>query len=462
MGDQAPATNPDPARSPLCALDFRYGSPEIKAVFSEAGKLSRLLEVEAALARAHARADNIPQDAADEITEKATLEHVTPDRVKEIEAEIKHDLMAVVEALTEQCDDEAGRYVHLGATSYDIIDTANALMMRDGLDLIQDELERLERALATLARTYRQTPCAGRTHGQHAVPTTFGYKMAAYLLEVHRHRERLIASHDRTLVGKTLGAVGTGAGFGEDAFQIEAYVGDELDLPMEPAPTQIVARDRYNELFSHLVNIVTTLERFTTEIRNLQRNEIAEAAEGFQEDTQVGSSTMAQKKNPISSEKVCGLARIARSFLQPAFENAIQWHERDLANSSGERFILPHLFALTHETLRVTATVFEDLQVDTERMRENLHLTPTITAEAIVIELAERGVPRQEAHEIVRKASMDAHDRDAFRQALLEDKNVDEHLSPQDLDDLLDPTQYLGKAPELVDRVLERTGHDET
>jgi adenylosuccinate lyase len=454
---QAPRTSPSP--EPLCPLDFRYGGPEIKAAFSEEGKLARLLEVEAALARAHARVGTVPDEAAEEIEAKATLDHVDPERVKEIEAEIKHDLMAVVEALSEACEGDAGSHVHLGATSYDIIDTANALMMREGLDLIEEELDRLEEALAELAREHRTTACPGRTHGQHAVPTTFGYKMATYLQEIHRHRERLQQAREEEVVGKMMGAVGTGAGFGEDAFAIEEAVGDILDLEMEIAPTQIVARDRYNELFAQLVNIVTSLEKFATEIRNLQRNEIGEAAEGFEEDSQVGSSTMAQKKNPISSEKVCGLARTARAFLDPAYANAVQWHERDLANSSSERFILPHLFTLTHEALSVSATVFRDLQVDPERMKDNLELTPTITAERVVVQLAERGVPRQRAHEVVRQASLDAEDRASFRQALLAFDEVDKVVDADQLDAWLDPTNYLGMAPQLVDRVLADTGH---
>jgi adenylosuccinate lyase len=458
MGE-APRTSPSP--KPLCALEFRYGDPEIQAAFSEEGKLARLLEVEAALARAHARVSNVPDEAAAEIEAKADLEHVTPERVKEIEAEIKHDLMAVVEALSEACEGDAGSYVHLGATSYDIIDTANALMMREGLDLIDEQLERLEEALAELAREHRATACPGRTHGQHAVPTTFGYKMATYLQEVHRHRQRLQQAREEELVGKMMGAVGTGAGFGEDAFAIEEAVGDILDLEMETAPTQIVGRDRYNEVFAELVNVVTSLEKFATEIRNLQRNEIGEAAEGFEEESQVGSSTMAQKRNPISSEKVCGLARTARAFLDPAYENAVQWHERDLANSSSERFILPHLFTLTHEALSVSATVFRDLQVDPERMCENLELTPTITAERIVVGLAERGVPRQEAHEHVRQASLEAEDRESFQQALLDREEVRSAVKPGELAGWLDPTNYLGKAPELVDRVLADTGYDE-
>ena len=206
MGEP-PRTSPSP--KPLCPLEFRYGDPEIQAVFSEEGKLARLLEVEAALARAHARVGNVPDEAAAEIEAKADLEHVSPERVKEIEAEIKHDLMAVVEALSEACEGEAGSYVHLGATSYDIIDTANALMMREGLASIDEQLARLEEALAELAREHRTTACPGRTHGQHAVPTTFGYKMATYLQEVHRHRQRL---QETDVVGKMMGAVGTGAG----------------------------------------------------------------------------------------------------------------------------------------------------------------------------------------------------------------------------------------------------------
>lgn len=458
MSPREPSPGPD-ADDPVCALDFRYGHDAIKRIFSESGKLARLLQVEAALARAHARAGNIPEAAAEEITAKATLEHVSPARVKEIEAEIRHDLMAVVVALTEQCEGDAGRYVHLGATSYDIIDTANALMMRAGLDLIHDELARLESALALLARAHRDTPCPGRTHGQHAVPTTFGYKMATFLLETHRHRQRLTECRDRCIVGKMMGAVGNGAAFGDAALTIEAYVGEELALPMEEAPTQIVSRDRYNELFADLANLVTSLEKFATEVRNLQRNEIGEAAEGFDTTRQVGSSTMAQKKNPVSCEKVSGLARIARSFLMPAYENAIQWHERDLANSSGERFILPHVFILTHECVATMATVFRDLQVHAERMRENLLLTPTITAEAVVIGLTERGLGRQEAHEVVRAASMGVRDRDAFREALLGQAPVADLLKPDELDALLDPFNYLGKAPELTDRVLALTGH---
>ncbi len=460
MGEHRPGTtSPNPADAPVCPLDFRYGDEEIKGVFSEAGKLSRILQVEAALARAHARAGTIPSEAADEIALKATLDHVTPTRVKEIEAEIRHDLMAVVVALTEQCEGDAGRYVHLGATSYDIIDTANALMMRRGIDILEGELARLERALATLARSYRETPCPGRTHGQHAVPTTFGYKMATFLAETHRHRTRLVEAKDTCLVGKMMGAVGNGAAFGEQAFEIEQLVGEELGIPMEIAPTQIVARDRYNEVFAQLANLATSLEKFATEIRNLQRNELGEAAEGFEASSQVGSSTMAQKKNPISSEKVTGLARIARSLLTPAYENAVQWHERDLSNSSGERFILPHLFVLTHECVATMADVFTDLQVNEERMLENLHLTPTITAEAVVIGLTHLGLGRQEAHEVVRQAAIHARTTEDFREGLLGQEEVSSRLKPEELDELLDPANYLGKAPELVDRVLEETGH---
>ena len=442
-----------------CPIDYRYGREAMKAIFSEEGKLHHLLQVEAALAKAHAALGDVPKRAAAEIARKATTQHVTPQRVKEIEADLRHDLMSVVVALTEACEGDAGKYVHAGATSYDIIDTANALQMRAAHALLVQELVRLEKALARLARQHKGTACVGRTHGQHAVPTTFGYKMATFLLETHRHRARLEDAKDRCLVGKMMGAVGTGAAFGGKALQVEREVARLLKIPMEEAPTQIVSRDRYNEYLGHIANLVTSLEKFATEIRNLQRNEIAEAAEGFREATQVGSSTMAQKRNPVQCEKVSGLARVTRAFLAPAYENAVQWHERDLANSSGERIILPHTFLLAHECVSTMADVFAGLQVYPERMRDNLERSATITAEAVMMALARAGMGRQDAHEVVRRAALRSDNRDEFRSRLLKEPQVRDLLSEADVDAALDPLEYLGEAAALVDRVLKRSGH---
>lgn len=438
-----------------CPLDFRYGRPAMKAIFSEEGKLERLLAVEASLARAHAYVGNIPAEAAAEIGRKAASGRVTPERVHEIEAEIRHDLMAVVKALTELCEKDAGNYVHLGATSYDIIDSANALMFRDGLKLLEEALEDLEDALARLAREHRGTVMLGRTHGQAAVPMTFGLKMAVFLLETHRHLERLHEMRPRVVVGKMAGAVGSSAGLGPKAFDIAEFVGRDLGIGMEDGPTQIVQRDRYNELFAWMANVATSLEKFATEVRNLQRSEIGEVAEGFDRKKQVGSSTMAQKRNPVKSEKISGLARIVRASLAPAYENAIQWHERDLANSSAERFLLPHSFVLLHEMLVDAVDVFAKLEVYPEAMRRNLSQNPHVMAESVMLKLVEKGLGRQEAHEVVRKASMTGED---FEESLLAETDVASRMSAAEIRDALNPASYTGMAQATVDRALKTVG----
>ena len=438
-----------------CPLDFRYGRPEMKAIFSEEGKLTRLLAVEASLARAHAYVGNIPAEAAAEISKKAAGGKVTPERVHEIEAEIRHDLMAVVKALTEQCEKGAGNYVHLGATSYDIIDSANALMFRDGLKLIEDALQDLEDSLARLARDHRSTVMMGRTHGQAAVPMTFGLKMSVFLLETHRHVERLEEMRRRVLVGKMAGAVGSSAGLGPKAFEIAEFVARDLGIGMEDGPTQIVQRDRYNELFAWMANLATSLEKFATEVRNLQRTEINEVAEGFDRKKQVGSSTMAQKRNPVKSEKISGLARVVRANLPVAYENAIQWHERDLANSSSERFIIPHSFILLHEIVVDAADVFAKLEVNAENMRANLSRNPHIMAESVMLRLVDKGLGRQEAHEAVRKASMTGAD---FEESLLRMEEIASRISPMDIRDALNPANYTGMSVATVDRALKLVG----
>ena len=438
-----------------CPIDYRYGKPEMKAIFSEEGKLQRLLAVEAALARAHAYVGNIPPEAATEISKKAASGRVTAERVKAIEAEIRHDLMAVVKALTEVCEGKAGDYVHLGATSYDIIDSANALMFRDGLALVEDDLERLVDALARLAREHRDTVMLGRTHGQAAVPMTFGLKMAVFLLETQRHLDRLREMRARVVVGKMAGAVGSSAGLGAKAFEIAEFVARDLGIGMEEGPTQIVQRDRYNELFGWMANLATSLEKFATEVRNLQRSEINEVAEGFDRRKQVGSSTMAQKRNPVKSEKISGLARIVRANVVPAYENAIQWHERDLANSSAERFILPHAFVLLDEILKDAVDVFTNLEVFPEQMQRNLAQHPHVMAESVMLRLVEKGLGRQDAHEAVRRASMTGA---GFEPSLLAEPEVASRLSKAELKTALDPRSYVGMSAATVDRALKLVG----
>ncbi len=435
----------------ICPLDFRYGRNEIKKIFSEENRLATLLKVEAALARAHAIVGNIPKEAAEEIEKKATPEYVKLERVKEIEKEIRHDIMAIVKALAEQC--KYGKYVHLGATSYDIVDTANALQMREALNIIEKELMALLQNLSKLALEHKNTIMIGRTHGQHALPITFGLKMSVYAMEVKRHIHRLREVKKEISVGKMAGAVGTGAAFGDRFFDIQEKVMENLNLTAEMPATQIVGRDRYIALFSFLANVATSLEKFATEIRNLQRNEIGEVEEYFGK-KQVGSSTMPHKRNPITCEQICGLARVIRSSLLPAWENAIQWHERDLCNSSSERFIIPHALILTDWIIYKSNEVFSNLKVNAEKMKENIELSKGLVfTEAIMIKLVERGMSRQDAHEFMRQCAMEAMEKGVHLKEILKEKLED--ISAEELEDLFDARKYAGSASAIVEKSLE-------
>ena len=436
----------------ICPLDFRYGREEIKRIFSEESRLSYWLKVEATLAKAHAHVGNIPKEAAEEIASKASLQYVKLERVKEIEAEIRHDVMAMVKALAEQC--EYGKYVHLGATSYDIVDTANALQIIDALHIIEEQIIGLIKAISKLAEEYKAMIMIGRTHGQHALPITFGLKMAVYAKEMLRHYRRLQQIREEMAVGKMSGAVGSGAAFGDKFFEIQDFVMKELGLKAEMPATQIVGRDRYIALLSFLANVATSLEKFATEIRNLQRNEIAEVEE-YLEEKQVGSSTMPHKRNPITCEQICGLARVIRSNLLPAWENAIQWHERDLCNSSAERFIIPHALILTDWILFKMRKVFSSLKVNPEKMAENIEISRgLIFTEAIMIKLVEKGMSRQEAHEIMRQCAMEALEKGMHLKNILKEKReIVEKID--DIDALFNPRNYIGKAEELVELTLK-------
>jgi len=341
----------------LCPIDFRYGRPQMKRIFEEEARLQRLLDVEAALARAESKVGLVPREAAAEITKKATTKLVTVKRVEELERETRHDLMAVVLALTEACAGDAGKYVHLGATSNDIQDSATALQLRDAIRVIEEDLDDLIDALADLATKHKKTIMLGRTHGQAAVPITFGLKVAVFASEVARQRERMRQATPRIVVGKMSGAVGTGAAFGPQALEIQTSVMTELGIGFEEAATQVVGRDRHAEFIGILANLAASLEKFCTEVRNLQRTEIAEVAEAFEGKSQVGSSTMAQKENPVASENVCSLARIVRSLVTPALENVPLWHERDLTNSAAERILIPHACVLIDEMLAKTTEI---------------------------------------------------------------------------------------------------------
>ncbi len=444
---------------PILPIDIgRYGTQEMRRVFDEENKLQKMLDVEAALAWAHGEVGNIPRKDAEKIVKTASVKHVKLTRVKEIEKEIRHDIAALVRALAEACG-PSGAYVHLGATSSDIIDTAMALQLRDAIDLIEKKLNNLEETLMEKAEQHKGTVMMGRTHGQHALPITLGFKFAVWMRENARHIQRLRECRERVLVGKMSGAVGTQAGLGPHAIKIQELVMKRLGVKPAQISTQIVQRDRYAELICLLAIIASTLDKMATEVRELQRPEIGEVSEPFEQKRQVGSSTMPHKRNPIICERVSGLAKIMRSLVVPALENVPTWHERDLTQSSAERFIIPEACILTDYMLVLMTNILKNLWVDKEQMQRNMELTQGRTmSEAVMIALARKGVDRQKAHELIRRLAMKSGvTKQPFKEILLKDKTVRETLSEKEIDDALNPRNYLGTAKKQIELVVKRT-----
>jgi adenylosuccinate lyase len=363
--------------------------------------------------------------------------------------------MAISRALAEAAG-PAGGWVHLGATSGDITDTALALELREAAGILRDDLTQLARALLILARRHRASPEVGRTHGQHAVPQSFGYKMAVGAAEVMRQRDRLDELRPRLEVGKMAGAVGTGAGFGEHATRIEELVMERLDLGIDEAPTQIIGRDRIAEFTNFLALVAGTAERLATEVRNLQRTELGEVQEAFDEARQVGSSTMAQKRNPMLSETVTSLARLVRAFALPPLENMVLWHERDLSNSANERIVLPHAILLTDDLLIKLVDVFSHLEVREEAMRRHLEAEAGAPmTEGLMLALAGHGVPRAEAHEILRNLTRSAGS-DGLLDRALRATSITDRLSAEEIREALDPRRYVEAAAAKSDRIIAR------
>ena len=436
----------------------RYGTTKMRRIFEEEARVQRLLDVEAALAWAHAEVGDIPRKDAEKIAAMASTKYVKLSRIKEIESEIKHDVASLVRALAEVCGSSGG-YVHFGATSYDIVDTANALQLKDALELIEKKLDEFERVLMEKSSQYKNTLMMGRTHGQHALPITLGFKFAVWMREISRHIQRLRQCKERVLVGKMSGAVGTQAGLGEHAMKIQELVMQRLGIKSAEISTQIVQRDRHAELVCLLAVIASTLDNFATEIRELQRPEIGELFEPFEVEKQVGSSTMSQKRNPELCERVCGLARIVRSLVIPALENVVTWHERDLTQSSAERFTRPETCILVDYMLFLMTNIVANLRIDEKRMLKNIELTQgRVMSEAVMIALTKKGVSRQEAHELLRKLAIKSEtERRHFKEILLENKIVSRKLTEKEIDEALKPKNYLGTAREQVVHVVKRT-----
>jgi adenylosuccinate lyase len=434
----------------------RYTLPEIGVVWTEEAKYRAWLKVELAVCRARAELGEIPAEEIEELAEKADF---TVERIHEIEQETNHDVIAFVTNVSEYAGDVA-RHFHFGLTSSDVLDTAGALQLRDALDLIQDEAKSLTLLLTKMALEHRDTVMVGRTHGVHAEPTTLGHKLAVWAFEMERNLDRLSHAREVAAVGKISGAVGTYANVDP---KVEAITCQELGLSSSPASTQVVQRDRHAEILSTLAILGSTMEKIALEIRGAQRTEVRELAEPFGRG-QKGSSAMPHKRNPILAERLCGMARILRANASVGFENNALWQERDISHSSAERVVLPDSTILAFYMLRTTGRVLRDLQVDKDRMLENLNSGGGIVFSGrVLLTLVESGMGRDDAYRIVQGAAMRAWEgEEGFRDLLEADEDVRERLG-KDLDALFDPSyalRNLGVVFERVEELKERLDND--
>jgi 3-carboxy-cis,cis-muconate cycloisomerase len=435
-----------------------FTTAAMRTVFSDETRLQRMLDVEAALARAQAKLGLIPAAAAEEITVKATLERFDLAAIRRGTELAGYPIVPLVRALSEACEGDAGRYVHWGATTQDIVDSGLVLQIRDALSLIEAELSAILRRLALMAQQFRDTPMAGRTHLQHALPITFGFKCAVWLSAVQRHRRRLEALRGEVLVVQFGGAVGTLASLGEDGIRVLSALAEELDLAVPPIAWH-VARDNLAEMACFLGLLTGSLGKIATDVALLMQIEIGEVAEPHSEG-RGGSSTMPQKRNPIASEFILAAAKNVRQQVPVMLDAMLQDHERATGPWHAEWIALPQAFALSAGALHHTRALLEGLSVDTERMRRNLDATQgMINAEAVMMALAP-ALGREQAHHVIAAACSRVLETGGhLLEALSAEPQVTAHLSRAQLARLLDPENYTGLAGAFVDRVVAQ-GHN--
>lgn len=427
----------------------RYTLPEMAAVWSDEARFGHWLEIEILAVEAWARLGTVPAEDARAIRERAA---VTVERVNELERVTKHDVAAFVQAAGESVG-EAGRWIHFGMTSSDVLDTGLALQLRDAADLLLGRVETLLGVTKRLALQHRDTVMVGRTHGVHAEPTSFGHKLALWAFELDRDRERLRRARDAVSVGAISGVVGTYAGVDP---RIEEEVCAKLGLRPAEASSQIVPRDRHAEYMAALAILASSLDEFATEIRHLARTEVREVQEPFTQG-QKGSSAMPHKRNPVRCERITGLARVIRGNLQVALENVALWHERDISHSSAERVILPDSTIALDFMLADLAEVLEGLRVYPERMRENLDAGGGLVySQGVLLALVDAGLSRDDAYRIVQEAAAAAWDGgEDFRVGLAARPEVAKLLSPGELEALFDPARYLRNLDVVFDRLAK-------
>ena len=426
----------------------RYTLPEMKKIWSQENKLRIMMEVEVLACEGMAAIGQIPAEAAKVIREKADVD---VDRVNEIEKTTRHDVIAFLSCVAEFFGDEA-KYMHAGMTSSDVLDTALAVQMKQAGELNLAKLRELAEVIKEKALQYKDTLCIGRTHGVHAEPITFGLKMAVWYEETLRNIERLERAIEGISVGQISGAVGTFANIDP---RIEEYVCEHLGLKPEPISTQVIARDRHTEYMTAMAIVATSLDKFTTEIRNLQRTEIFEVMEEFKKG-QKGSSAMPHKRNPMTCERISGLARVLRGNVVPAFENSVLWHERDLAHSSVERVIIPDSTALLYYILNLAVNVIKNMEVHEEQMMENVEKTlGLVFSQRLLLTIVDKGVARDTVYPWVQSNALRAWDtKTPFKELVLQDENIMQYITAEELDNIFD----YGYHTKNVDYIFKRCG----
>ncbi len=419
------------------------------ALWSDEAKFQTWLEVEIAVCEAQAQLGRIPPEAVIEIKKKAKFD---VERIKEIEEEVKHDVIAFLTNVNENVG-EMSRFIHMGLTSSDVIDTALALQMRKAAEMIKAALQNLHDAILHQVKKHKYTVTIGRSHGIHAEPTTFGFKLAVWLEEVRRHQIRLDQAIEMISVGQMSGPVGT---FANISPQVEELTCKELKLSPAPISTQIIQRDRHAQFIFTLALIGSSLDKFATEIRHLQKTDLLEAEEPFKEG-QKGSSAMPHKRNPVGSENISGLARVLRANSIAALENIPLWHERDISHSSVERIILPDSTILIHYMLVRFTSIVKDLVVYPENMKNNMDVFGgVIFSQAVMLKLIDKGLSREDSYKLVQSNAMKAWNKDNgnFRQNLFSDSKILELLTKEEIEECLDANRYLKN----VDHVFARLG----
>lgn len=426
----------------------RYTLPEMGNLWTETYKLQTWLQVEIAVCEAQAELGYIPSEAVDEIKAKANFDIK---RVLEIEAEVRHDMIAFLTNVNEYVGD-AGRYIHLGLTSSDVLDTALALQLVASVDVLLERTEALSQAIRYQAQQHRDTVMIGRSHGIHAEPITFGFKLAGWLAEVCRNRERLVRLRQTVAVGKVSGAVGTYANVDP---RIEAIACQKLGLEPDTASTQVISRDIHAEYVQTLALLAASIERFAVEIRNLQRTDVLEVEEFFAKG-QKGSSAMPHKRNPIRSERLTGMARIIRGNAVAALENVALWHERDISHSCVERMILPDSSTVAHFMLVELTDLIKNLLVYPENMKRNMNLYGGVVfSQRVLLTLVEKGINREEAYKIVQSCAHTAWNQTDgdFQSLIRENDQVKATLSSGEIDACFDPKHHLKNLDQVYQRL---------